>query len=72
VQGDHLLEEDCLGARNVLDGLPRHRVGQEAHEITGMTRFEGDADLAVGLEPANARTMARARVNNDKGASGGI
>src|SRR5262249_47677574 len=37
-----------------------------------MTRFKGDADLAIGLEPANARTMARARINDDKGAPGGV
>src|SRR5262249_26744075 len=66
VQGDHLLEEDRLGARNVLDGLPRHGFGQETDEVTRVTCLEDDADFAVGLEPANAWPMARAWVHYDK------
>src|SRR5262249_56909860 len=34
--------------------------------------FEGVRVFADGIEPANARTMARARVDDDEGASGGI
>jgi hypothetical protein len=72
VQGDHLLQEHRFGARNILNGLPGHWLGQEAHEITWMTRFEGDTDFALGLEPANTGTMARARIDDDEGASLGI
>ena len=65
------LQEDRFGARDVLDGLPGHWLGQEAHEITWMTRFEGDTDLAVGLEPANTGTMARARIDDyERGVAG--
>jgi hypothetical protein len=37
-----------------------------------MTRFESDTDLAVGLEPANAGTMPRARIDDHEGPSPGI
>jgi hypothetical protein len=72
VQRLDLLEKNRLGTRNILDGLPGHWFGQESHEITRMTRFESDTDLAVGLEPANAGTMARARIDDHEGASPGI
>ncbi len=66
MQRDDLLEEDRLGARDVLDGLARHRIGQEADEIAGMAGLERDADLAVGLEAADAGTMPGARVDDDE------
>ena len=69
MQGDHLLEEHRFGAGNILDGLPRHWFGQKADEITGMTGLEGDPDLAVGLEPADTGTVARARIDDHEGAS---
>ena len=34
-----------------------------------MPRFEGHTDLAVGLEPADPGTMARARIDDHEGAS---
>jgi hypothetical protein len=69
VQGDHLLQEHRFGTRNIFDGLAGHWLGQEANEIARMTCFERHADLAVGLEPANAGAMARARIDDHKGAS---
>ena len=63
---DDLFEEDRLRARDVADGLARHGVGQEADEIAGMPRLERHADLAVGLEAADARAMPGARVDDDE------
>ena len=66
VPRDHPLEEYGLGARDVPDGLARHRIGQEADEIAGMPGFERNADLAVGLEAADARAVAGAWVDDDE------
>ena len=65
MQLDHPLEERRLGSHDVLDRLPRHRLGQEADEITRMAGPHRDADLAVGLEPAD-RPMAGTRVDDDE------
>ena len=64
VAGDHRLEEDRLGAGDVENGLAGHRVGQEADEIGGVAGLHRDADLAVGLEAADARSMPRPRVDD--------
>ena len=64
MQGDDLFEEHGFGAGDVLDGLPRHRVGQEADEVAGVPGLEGDADLAVGLEAADARSVSGARIDH--------
>ena len=37
---DDLFEEDRFGARDVLDRLAGHRLGQEADEIAGMAGFQ--------------------------------
>ena len=66
MQRDHPLEEGRLGVDDVLDRLPRHGLGQEADEIAGMPGLEGDADLALRLEPADARSMAGARIDDDE------
>ena len=63
---DHLFDEDRFGARNALDGLARHGFGQEADEIAGMARLHGDADLAVGLEAADAGAVTGARIDHDE------
>ena len=68
MQRDDLLEEDRLGARDVLERLARHGLGQEADEVAGMAGLEGDADLAVGLEAADAGAVPGARIDHDKGA----
>jgi len=54
----------CLA--NVLNGLTGHRIGQKADKIAGMTCRKSDADLAVMLHAADARTVTGARVENDK------
>ncbi len=43
-------------ARDVLDRLPGHGIGQETDDIAGVPGLHGHADLAVGLEPAEARS----------------
>ena len=63
---NHLFEEVGLGASDVLDRLSRHRFGQEANEIAGMTRLKCDADFTVSLEAADAGPMSGARIHNDE------
>ena len=53
-------------AHDVLDRLAGHRLGQEADEVAGVAGAHGDADLAVGLEAADARPVAGARVDDDE------
>ena len=65
-------KKDRLGARNVFNGLSRHRVRKKAHEVTRVARFERDANFAVGLEAADAWPMAGARINDDEGRAAGI
>ena len=72
VQLDHPLEERGLRQHDVLDRLPRHRLGQEAHEVAGVAGRHRDADLAVGLEAADARPVPGARVDHDERAFLGI
>ena len=66
MQRDDLFEKDRLGARDVLDRLAGHRLGQEADEVAGMAGLERDADLAVGLEAADAGAVAGARIDDDE------
>ena len=66
MQLDHALEEDGLGADDVFDGLSRNWGGQEADEIARMPCLEDYADLALRLEPADARSVPRARVDDDE------
>jgi hypothetical protein len=68
----HFFEKDRLGACDVLDRLSVNRIGQEADEIARMAGLEGNADLAVGLEAADPRPMAGARVNHHERTSGRI
>jgi hypothetical protein len=72
VQPDHPLQEDRLGAGDVLDGLAGHRIGDESDEIAGMSRLERNADLAVSLEAADARSMPGARIDDDERAAGRV
>ena len=64
VQRDDLLQEDRLGVHDVLDGLARHRLGREADEVAGMAGLHGHADLAVGLEAADAGAVSGARIDH--------
>ena len=72
VQLDHLAQKGRLGAHHVLHGLPRHRVGREADEVARMPGGQRGADFAVGLEAADARAVAGARIDDDEGALGGV
>ena len=63
---DDLFEEHRLGAGDVLDRLAGHGVRQEADEIAGMPGLERDADLAVGLEAADAGAVPGARIDDDE------
>ena len=67
---DHLVEKFGLGARDVLDGLAGHGLGQKADEIAGMAGPHRHADLAVGLEAADARAVPGARIDDDEGPRG--
>src|SRR5262249_22870640 len=66
MQADHLFEKECLRARHVLNGLARHWFRQETYEVTRVPGLERDTDFAVVLEPTNARTVARARVDDNE------
>ena len=64
MQRDDFLDEHRLGSRDVLDRLAGHRFGQEADEVAGMAGFHRHADLAVGLEAADSRAVAGARIDH--------
>ena len=64
---DDFFQEDCLGAGDVLDGLSGHRLGHKADEVAGMAGLHGHADLAIGLEAANAGAMPGTRVEDHEG-----
>src|SRR4029079_4203426 len=66
---DDLLEKDRLGAGDVHDGLAGHRVWQETDEVAGVTGLEYDADLAVGLEAADAGTVPGPRIDDNEWAA---
>ena len=69
---DHALEKRRFGSRDVFDRLARNRLRPKADEVTRMARTQGDADLAVRFEAADARSMSRARVNDNEGPLFGI
>ena len=66
VQRNHLLEEDRFRAADVFDRLAGHRVGQKADKVAGMACLHGDANFAVRLEAADARTMPGAGIDDHK------
>jgi hypothetical protein len=66
MQSDDLSRPTASACANVLDRLAGHRFWEKSDEIAGVPRFEGDADLAVGLEAADTGAMASARVDDDK------
>ena len=61
---DDFLEKHRFGACDVLDGLSGHRLGQEADEIAGMAGSHRHADLAVGLEAADAGAVPGTRIDD--------
>src|SRR5271156_5561344 len=64
---NHFLQEHALGARDVLDRLPRHGFRHESDEIAGMARLHRHADLAVGLESTDSGAMPGTRIDDDEG-----
>src|SRR5262245_48300704 len=72
MEGDDLFKENRLGARDVLDCLTGDGLGQEADEVARMPGFERNANLAVGLEPADAGAVACARIDDHKRPERGI
>ena len=62
-----LLEEDRLGAADVVDRLPRDRLRQEADEIDRVAGAQRHADFALGLHAADSGTVPGARVDDDDG-----
>ena len=66
VPRDDLFQEARFGHHHVFDGLLRHGLGQEGREVAGMAGAHRHADLAFGLEAADSRTMARARVDHQE------
>ena len=64
--------KSAFRAGDILDRLPRHRLGHESDEVAGMAGLHRDADLAVGLEAADARTVAGARVDHDERPAGRV
>jgi hypothetical protein len=61
-------QELDLGTRHRLDRLPRQRLGIEHHEVARVAGAQRDADLAVHLEAADARSVAGTRIDDDEGA----
>ena len=59
-------DEMRLRAADVRDGLARLRLWQKANEIARVPRSQRDADLAVMLHPAYARTVPGTRVKDNK------
>ncbi|MPL74766.1 hypothetical protein SDC9_20583 [bioreactor metagenome] len=66
MQRDHLFEEGRFGAHHILGGLARDGFGQKANEIARVTEGQRHADLALGLEAADAGAVAGARVDDDE------
>ena len=66
VKRDDVLKKRRLGHHDVLDSLAWDRLGKEADEVAGMACLEGHADFALRLEPADARSVAGARIDDDE------
>ncbi len=66
------LQEAGLGARDRLDGLARTRVTKERDEVARVPHAQRDADLAIGLEAADAGAVPGAWVDHDERALGRI
>ena len=60
-------EEFRLGARDIREGLPRHRFGKKDHEVDRVPCLERHPDLRVLLEPADAGPVAGPRIDDDEG-----
>jgi hypothetical protein len=55
-----------LRPTNVFDRLAWFGLREKAHEITRVPRPQSDADFAVMLHPANARSVACPKIENNE------
>jgi hypothetical protein len=67
VAAHHLADELGLGPGDIGQRLALFRHPLEVDEIDRVAVAQGDADLAVGLEPADAAAMAGPRIDDDIG-----
>ena len=65
---DDPFEKRRLRVGDVLDGLARHGLWQEADEVAGVARLERYPYFTVSLEAANPGAVPGARIDNDEGA----
>jgi hypothetical protein len=65
----HLPHERLFGFAHVEERLSWLGIAKEDHEVHRMTGVQRDADLRVVLEPADPRTVAGARIDDDVGPS---
>ena len=72
VSGRDLFDKPGLCLADIRDRLTGHRIRQKADKIAGMTCRKSDADLAVMLHAADARTVTGARVEYDEGSFAAI
>ena len=63
-------DELRFGVGDVGERLPGHRLGIEDDEVDRMAGAQRDADFRVFLEAADARAVARARIDDDERALG--
>ncbi|CAB3654957.1 hypothetical protein LMG26840_03012 [Achromobacter dolens] len=68
VTRDDFFQEMGLGLHHVFDGLGGHGLRQEGGEVAGMAGAHRHADLALGLEAADAGAVAGAWVDHQEGA----
>ena len=66
MQFANLSDEQNLGAADVLDRLAGLGIREESHEVDRVTGAQRDADLALLLEAADARTVPGARIDDDE------
>ena len=62
---DDTLEEAHLSLDDIQELLARLRRRTEANEIDRMAGIEGVADLALGLETTDARSLPRPRIHDN-------
>jgi hypothetical protein len=60
------LEERCFRVDRVLYGLSGDRLGEKADEIARMAGLERDANFALRLEAAYARSVPRSRIHDNE------
>ena len=61
-----------LGAGDIRERLPGHRLREEDHEVDRMPCLERHPDLGILLEPADARPVPGPRVDDHEGAASRI